>query len=122
MSWLNVVMYMLGFAVGWIFLFAIPNGLQSCDNSSVLSPVTEEKPVCVPVLTVPEEEIFGEEEESGLTMLPEEICGSMRGYVICGIEDGVVIMMNDCWLEGDNLTPEEKDHYCGEGQAGGIYR
>lgn len=122
MSFFNNPLFFVSLIVVFLVLTVSTNNNVNCNDGSILSPVEPEEPVCVPVLTIPEEEVFEEEEESRLTMLPETVCGSTRGYVICGIENGVAFMINDCRVTGDSLTPEEREHYCGDGRAGGIYR
>jgi len=86
-----------------------------------LTPVETEEPVCTPVIPVKVAVPTVPEAEQKLEKMPTTMCGSMRGYVICGIENGIVVMTNDCWIQGHDLTPTERDHYCGEGQPGGRY-
>lgn len=113
---LAIVVAFIGILVGiWT---QIPGCVTGEDR---LTPIRSEEPTCVPIVRVEVAIPTVPEAEQNLKKLPTTMCGSMRGYVICGIENGIVIMTNDCWIQGHDLTPTERDHYCGEGQPGGRY-
>jgi len=87
-----------------------------------LESVREEVVTCLPSRPIPidkENPWIGRGGQ--LPKLPESLCGTIRAHVICGIENGVVITLNNCWVMSTDLTPEERDRYCGDGQPGGNY-
>ena len=41
---------------------------------------------------------------------PDQLCGTVRTFIVCSVN--VIIQMNDCYVDGRDMTPEANRMFC----------